>query len=74
MSSEAMTGHEEAVRRANAAIQEYTLSAEGWRSSPSETLRRVLADLLHWCDDTQRDFDKALAGARERHAEESSGE
>ncbi|GIG69249.1 hypothetical protein [Phytomonospora endophytica] len=66
--------HDEAVRRANAALQEYTLSAEGWRTSPSGALQRVLADLLHWCDDTQRDFDKALTAARERHAAESSGE
>jgi len=66
--------HDDAVRRANATIQEYTLSAEGWRASPSETLQRVLADLLHWCEDTQRDFNKALAAARERHATESSGE
>ncbi|HEY1178880.1 MAG TPA: hypothetical protein VGF17_22230 [Phytomonospora sp.] len=62
--------HDEAVRRANAALQEYTLSPEGWRTSPSETLQRVLADLMHWCDDTQRDFDKALAVAREWHTGE----
>ncbi|MFE6690493.1 hypothetical protein ACFVFQ_28985 [Streptomyces sp. NPDC057743] len=58
-----------AVRRVNEALQTYTLSAEGWRRSPGETLRCVLADLLHWCDGTQRDFDAALRQARARHAE-----
>ncbi|MFK0294967.1 hypothetical protein ACIQU6_31475 [Streptomyces sp. NPDC090442] len=67
-----MTGMESrdaAVRRVNEALQAYTLSAEGWRRSPGETLQCVLADLLHWCDDTQRDFDAALRRARARHAE-----
>ncbi|SDJ36655.1 hypothetical protein [Streptomyces indicus] len=63
--------HDAAVRRANAALETYTLSADGWRHSPSESLRRVLTDLLHWCDDTQRDFDAALAAARSRHAADS---
>lgn len=62
--------HQEAARRAGEALQTYTLSADGWRRSPGETLRLLLADLLHWCDDTQRDFDTALARARERHAAE----
>ncbi|MGW1377512.1 hypothetical protein ACWD6P_25025 [Streptomyces sp. NPDC002446] len=60
--------HDAAVRRANEALQAYALSAEGWRRGPSETLERVLADLLHWCADTQRDFDAALERARTRHA------
>ncbi|MGI5350655.1 hypothetical protein ACQEU8_21120 [Streptomyces sp. CA-250714] len=60
--------HEEAVRRANEAMQTYALSEGGWRKSPSETLQQMLADLLHWCDDTQRDFDAALERARVRHA------
>ncbi|MEE4418984.1 MULTISPECIES: hypothetical protein [Streptomyces] len=57
-----------AVRRANAALQTYTLSDDGWRRSPGETLQQLLADLLCWCDDTQRDFDAALERARSRHA------
>ncbi|MFI6764545.1 hypothetical protein [Streptomyces sp. NPDC050355] len=59
------------MRRANGALSTYTLSGEGWRRGPRETLQHVLADLLHWCDDTQRDFDAALARARARHAEEA---
>ncbi|MFG2291603.1 hypothetical protein ACGFOU_36690 [Streptomyces sp. NPDC048595] len=59
------------MRRANEALQTYTLSGEGWRRGPSETLQQVLTDLLHWCDDTQRDFDAALARARARHAGEA---
>jgi hypothetical protein len=64
--------HDEGSRRGREAIEAYTYSgvtASGvsWRSSPGETLTRVLADLLHWCDDTQRDFDKALARAKELH-------
>ncbi|WP_438290476.1 hypothetical protein [Streptomyces sp. HUAS TT7] len=65
-------GHEAAVGRANAALQTYTLSGDGWRRSPGETLQQALADLLHWCDDTQRDFDTALKQARARHAAENS--
>ncbi|KOT99062.1 hypothetical protein ADK86_15650 [Streptomyces sp. NRRL F-5755] len=65
-----MTGNEEQVRRAGAALETYTLSEAGWRASPSETLQRVLADLLHWCEATQRDFDRSLALARERYGEE----
>ncbi|TQF02527.1 hypothetical protein E6W39_09875 [Kitasatospora acidiphila] len=60
--------HDAAVGRANAALETYTLSADGWSRSPSETLQHVLTDLLHWCDDTQRDFDAALKQARARHA------
>lgn len=63
--------HDAAVQRANEALQTYTLSGEGWRHSPGETLRLALTDLLHWCDDTQRDFDVALKHARIRHADES---
>ncbi|MEU6327962.1 MULTISPECIES: hypothetical protein [unclassified Streptomyces] len=63
--------HDTAVERANEALQTYTLSAEGWRSSPGETLQQILTDLLHWCDDTQRDFDAALERARSRHSTES---
>ncbi|QEV19500.1 hypothetical protein [Streptomyces alboniger] len=70
---EAASPHDAASRRAAEALQAYTLSEEGWRDSPSETLQRVLADLLHWCDDTQRDFDKALTTARTRHAAERDG-
>ncbi|MEU5208664.1 hypothetical protein [Streptomyces sp. NPDC020742] len=61
------------MRRANEALLTYTLSGEGWRRSPGETLRHVLADLLHWCDDTQRDFDAALREARARYAGEGGG-
>ncbi|UNT00398.1 hypothetical protein MMF93_30960 [Streptomyces tubbatahanensis] len=64
--------HQAAVDRANAALQTHTLT-EGWRNSPGQTLGRVLADLLHWCDDTQRDFDAALARARRQHAAENNG-
>ncbi|MGY1439734.1 hypothetical protein [Streptomyces reniochalinae] len=64
--------HQAAVDRANTALQTHTLT-EGWRNSPSQTLGRVLADLLHWCDDTQRDFDAALARARRQHAAEAGG-
>ncbi|MFF2922875.1 hypothetical protein ACFVTP_10785 [Streptomyces celluloflavus] len=64
--------HEAAVKRANAALETYTLSGDGWRRSPGETLQHVLADLLHWCDDTQRDFDAALERARARYAGEGS--
>ncbi|WP_234441939.1 hypothetical protein [Streptomyces sp. NRRL S-1448] len=60
-------GRDAAVRRANAALQTYTLSGDGWRRSPGETLQQVLTDLLCWCDDTQRDFDAALERARARH-------
>ncbi|MFH8555496.1 hypothetical protein ACH4FE_18035 [Streptomyces celluloflavus] len=63
--------HEAAVKRANAALETYTLSGDGWHRSPGETLQHVLADLLHWCDDTQRDFDAALERARARYAGES---
>ncbi len=69
----ASDAHTAAARRATEALQAYALSEEGWRDSPRETLQRVLADLLHWCDDTQRDFDTALAAARERHAAERAG-
>ena len=62
------SGHDAAVRRADEVLQTYTLSAEGWRRSPGETLQCVLADLLHWCDDTQRDFDAALLRAQALHA------
>ncbi|MGG2464556.1 hypothetical protein ACO0M4_33165 [Streptomyces sp. RGM 3693] len=65
-------GHDAAVRRANAALETYTLSGDGWRRSPGETLQHVLADLLHWCEDTQRDFDAALEHARARHAGKNS--
>ncbi|MEK2472422.1 hypothetical protein [Streptomyces noursei] len=61
-------GREAAVRRVNEALQAYTLSGEGWRRGPGETLQCVLADLLHWCDGTQRDFDAALRRARAQHA------
>ena len=62
------SAHQAAVQRAGEALQTYTLSADGWRRSPGETLRLLLADLMHWCDDTQRDFDAALERARARHA------
>ncbi|MFH8346980.1 hypothetical protein [Streptomyces sp. NPDC018045] len=65
-----MSGNDERVARAGAALETYTLSEEGWRASPGETLQRVLADLMHWCDATQRGFDRSLAAARERYAEE----
>ncbi|MGV4925698.1 hypothetical protein K2224_18975 [Streptomyces sp. BHT-5-2] len=71
-----MTGTDEreaAVRRANEALQAYTLSGDGWRRGPGETLQRVLADLLHWCEDTQRDFDAALRRARAQHAATGDG-
>ncbi|MET9961731.1 hypothetical protein ABZ128_22205 [Streptomyces sp. NPDC006326] len=64
--------HDAAVTRANAALETYTLSGDGWRHSPGETLQLALADLLHWCADTQRDFDAALEQARARYAGESS--
>ncbi|MGW0531002.1 hypothetical protein [Streptomyces sp. NPDC003032] len=64
------SAHTAASRRATEALQAYALSEEGWRDSPSETLQRVLADLLHWCDDTQRDFDRALSTARTHHTAE----
>ncbi|MFJ8387803.1 hypothetical protein ACIQ9Q_25470 [Streptomyces sp. NPDC094438] len=64
-------GREAAVKRTNAALETYTYSGDGWRRSPGETLQHVLADLLHWCDDTQRDFDAALERARARYAAES---
>ncbi|MFE7311596.1 hypothetical protein ACFU7T_00565 [Streptomyces sp. NPDC057555] len=63
-------GREAAVQRAEEVLRVYTLSAEGWRRSPGETLQCVLADLLHWCDGTQRDFDAALLRARTQHAAE----
>ncbi|GGJ95205.1 hypothetical protein GCM10011583_28460 [Streptomyces camponoticapitis] len=62
-----------AVRRASAALETYTLSGDGWRRGPGETLTRVLADLLHWSDDTQRDFDQAMSRARALHAAERRG-
>ncbi|MEU7205904.1 hypothetical protein [Streptomyces sp. NPDC045470] len=65
-----MTGNDERVARAGAALETYTLSGQGWRASPSETLQRVLADLMHWCDATQRGFERSLAAARERYGEE----
>ncbi|MFI9228516.1 hypothetical protein [Streptomyces rimosus] len=65
-----MTGSDDQVRRATTALETYTLSEEGWRTSPSETLQRVLADLMHWCEATQRGFDRSLALARERYGEE----
>ncbi|RFU82820.1 hypothetical protein DY218_30860 [Streptomyces triticagri] len=67
---DATAAHEAAVRRAGEALQTYTLSAEGWRQSPSETLQRLLTDLRHWCDDTQRDFDRAVTGSRTLHSTE----
>ncbi|RII22122.1 hypothetical protein DSC45_00145 [Streptomyces sp. YIM 130001] len=69
-SDDAEAAHEAAVRRAGEALQTYTLSADGWRRSPSETLQRLLADLQHWCDDTQRDFDGALTRSRTHHTTE----
>jgi hypothetical protein len=30
----------------------------------------LLADLMHWCDATQHDFDRILASARGRYEEE----
>ncbi|MEV7086803.1 hypothetical protein AB0O07_13025 [Streptomyces sp. NPDC093085] len=60
------------MKRANAAMETYTLSGDGWRRSPGETLQQVLVDLLHWCDDTQRDFDAAMGRARARHTAENS--
>ncbi|WP_405795892.1 hypothetical protein [Streptomyces sp. NBC_01506] len=62
-----------AVRRASAALETYTLSGDGWRRSPSETLTRLLADLRHWSDDTQRDFDAAVSRARDLHTAERRG-
>lgn len=70
--SRSFEAHQAAVERANAALETQTLG-EGWHNSPGETLGRVLADLLHWCDDTQRDFDAALARARRQHAAERPG-
>lgn len=62
-----------AVRRAGAALETYTLSGDGWRRSPGETLSRVLADLMHWSDDTQRDFEDVLSRARDLHTAERRG-
>ncbi|QHY97410.1 hypothetical protein SSPS47_20090 [Streptomyces sp. S4.7] len=62
-----------AVRRASAALETYTLSGDGWRRSPGETLSRVLADLMLWSEDTQRDFDDALSRARDLRAAERRG-
>jgi hypothetical protein len=64
--------HDAAAKRGGEAIESYTYSGytaggQSWRSSPGETLTRLLADLLHWADDTQRDFDKALKQARTLH-------
>jgi hypothetical protein len=64
--------HDTAAKRGGEAIEAYTYSGltasgESWRSSPGETLTRLLADLLHWADDTQRDFDKALTRAKALH-------
>ncbi|WP_326691195.1 MULTISPECIES: hypothetical protein [unclassified Streptomyces] len=58
------TTHEAAVQRANAALETYAFSPDGWRRPPGETLRQLLGDLMHWCEDTQRDFDAALEAAR----------
>ncbi|MCI3222406.1 hypothetical protein [Streptomyces sp. NP-1717] len=62
-----------ATRRASAALETYTLSGDGWRRSPGETLARVLADLMHWSDDTRRDFTDALSRAHDLHAAERRG-
>ncbi|GHJ34796.1 hypothetical protein [Streptomyces sp. TS71-3] len=70
LAADAAYAHEEAIRRADAALRTYTLSEDGWRTGPSATLQRMLADLLHWCDDTQRDFGTVLARARDLHATE----
>ncbi|GHH78126.1 hypothetical protein GCM10018793_27800 [Streptomyces sulfonofaciens] len=70
LAADAAYAHETAVRRADAALRTYTLSEDGWRAGPSATLQRVLADLLHWCDDTQRDFDAVLGRARALHGTE----
>ncbi|MCA1222459.1 hypothetical protein [Streptomyces sp. 8L] len=64
--------HDEGAKRGGEAVETYTYSGvtaggQSWRSSPGETLTRLLADLLHWADDTQRDFDKALERARKLH-------
>lgn len=72
---------DEAVRRAGAALETYTLAGDGWHRGPGETLTRVLADLMHWSDDTrrdsqrdtQRDFDAALSRAHALHAAERRG-
>lgn len=65
--------HDAAVTGAGDALRTHPLSGEGWRRGPGETLQRVLGDPLHWCADTQRDFDAALERARARHAEERAG-
>ncbi|GLY87248.1 hypothetical protein [Actinoallomurus iriomotensis] len=58
------------VERAGEAMRAYTLSADGWREGPTANLRMLLADLMHWCDATQHDFDRILASARGRYEEE----
>ncbi|WP_344939871.1 hypothetical protein [Actinomadura miaoliensis] len=60
------------VERAGEAMQAYTLSADGWRTSPSENLQVLLADLMHWCDATQHDFDRILLKARDRYEKEKN--
>ena len=40
---------------------------------PGGTLARVLADLMHWSDDTRRDFTDALSRAHDPHAAERRG-
>ncbi|NBE56741.1 hypothetical protein [Streptomyces boluensis] len=62
-----------AVGRAGEVLQTYTSSPEARRRGPSETLQRVIADLMHWCDDSRRDFDRALEAARDLHARERAG-
>lgn len=65
--------HDTAAGRAGEALQTYPWAPEGGRRGPSETLQRVIADLMHWCDDTQRDFDRALTSARALHERERTG-
>ncbi|WP_433175038.1 hypothetical protein [Actinoallomurus sp. CA-150999] len=61
------------IERAGAAMQAYALSADGWRAGPSENLRVLLSDLMHWCDATQHDFEQILASARHRYEAEKNG-
>ncbi|GAB3964356.1 hypothetical protein GCM10029978_024640 [Actinoallomurus acanthiterrae] len=65
-----MADIDRSTERAGAAMQAYTLSADGWRAGPSENLRVLLSDLMHWCDATQHDFGQILASARHRYEEE----
>lgn len=65
--------HDAAVGWVGEALQTYPSSPAGQRRTPSETLQCLIADLMHWCDDAQRDFDRALTAARALHERERCG-